>query len=232
MTQIDWPKISVLIIDDQPVIRAAARSQLRQLGVSDIWMAEDGAEGLAVMAREKPICVLCDIDMRPMNGFEVVQKVRAGKVKVGRELPIAMLTSHSDAESVGTALALDINAFILKPVSAQQLAVRLGRALTEPLSLHPAAYYETIDVHPEAAATPATPLPPGVVIHATAPDGRQVVRVALADVPPGAVLARNLEGPNGKLLLGAGQALSRATLDRLGDLVSVNDSLRFLYLYK
>lgn len=233
MSDFDFSTIRVVVIDDQPVIRGMVRGLLKRLGVEKIWLAGDGHEGLAFITLHEPDCVLCDINMQPMNGLELVRQVRSGHAKgVRRDLPIAMLTGISDAEIVGTALALDVNAFILKPVSGSQLAPRLSRSITQPPPLRDGDQYAAIDVPDLTAKLPQTGTrsSPAILRSEIEDANEHVVQVALHEVPINSVLGRDILSPTGQLLLAKGRPLSRSMLDRLGDLVDVDNGLQRIWI--
>src|SRR5258708_11352669 len=166
MPSFDFATAKIVIVDDQEAIRATVRVQLRRLGVVDIWAASDGPEALSLLRAEEASCLICDINMRPMNGLQVVQQIRSGAAGIRRDLPIAMLTAHSDVEIVGTALALDVNGFILKPVSVAELGSRLTRVLTEPVQVADADSYDALRIPLLDAFSeePVAPAPPAVLM--------------------------------------------------------------------
>ncbi len=231
----DFQQIEVLLVDDQPTMRAVVRRMLANLGVRRVVMAGNGAEGLDAIAHEQPDCVLSDIGMAPVNGLALLQAVRSGRAGAPRNLPIVMLTGHAERATVGAALALDVSGFLIKPVSAAQLSQRLARAVRQPLHLRDAALYEAVDIDildllPDSDARAPASAPVSATVSATArapaadPAGAPppgAARVMLAEVPDGAILARPIRASNGRLLLGEGHTLSRALLDRLSDVADL-----------
>lgn len=233
MSDFDFTGIKVVVIDDQPVIRGMVRGLLKRLGVEQMWLAADGSEGLVYMAEHEPDCVLCDINMLPMNGLELVKLVRAGDVaKVRRDLPIAMLTGHSDAAIVGTALALDVSAFILKPVSGAQLGARVARSISQPPPVRDAAHYGAIDLPDLAVTLPSVAVrsSPAIMMAEIEASNEGIVLMELEEVPTNAVLGRDIYSATGQLLLAKGRPLNRSMLDRLSDLLDVNESLRQIWV--
>ncbi len=78
-------------------------------------------------------------------------------------MPFAMLTGSSDKHLVDMALALDVNAFLIKPVSKGSISAQVARMLTrgddEPW-IKPAAYYDGVGIvgaEAEAASAPVAP---------------------------------------------------------------------------
>jgi CheY-like chemotaxis protein len=246
MPSFDFATTKIVIVDDQEAIRATVRVQLRRLGVVEIWAAPDGPQALSLLRTEEPSCLICDINMRPMNGLQVVQQIRTGEAGIRRDLPITMLTGLSDVEIVGTALALDVNGFIVKPVSVAELGARLTRVLTTPSQVADADIYAAVKIPVlDAESGPAEPAPFAVLMPAARPSAAaQPVadepeegptageRLPLTEVPPGSVLARDLRAANGTLLLAHGRVLNRALLDRLGDLMGAHDDLKQIWVIR
>ena len=68
---------TVLIIDDDPVIRLLLRGVATRMGVGKIVEADNGTVGLSLAEAIKPDVILLDIMMPGMDGFEVCRKLRA-----------------------------------------------------------------------------------------------------------------------------------------------------------
>lgn len=111
---VDFASLKILVIDDQEFVRTIVKKMLLQLGVGTVIEAHDGHSGLDVVASETPDLVICDIQMRPVDGFGFVRQLRAAP-NISRT-PVIMLTAHTDATTVARARELDIGAFLAKPV--------------------------------------------------------------------------------------------------------------------
>src|SRR5262249_2017601 len=103
--------------------------------------------------------------MPNVNGLQLLKAIRTGRARCRRDLPVAMLTAVSDQDLVGAALALDVNAFLLKPASVQALSQRIARMLEEPPLVQEPAVYEAVAVPetPTQRATAASAPPPAAV---------------------------------------------------------------------
>jgi two-component system chemotaxis response regulator CheY len=140
------PPKPVLVVDDQATIRALVATMLTKLGYGPITQAKTGREGLSRLIEAQPVVVVSDINMPEMNGLEMLQAIRAGKSPADRNLPVVMLTAHSEAMVVGTALQLDANGFIVKPASGKHLGDRIERALANPLRAKPPEHYSAVTI--------------------------------------------------------------------------------------
>jgi len=125
---IDLAALTVLIVDDQEFVRTIVKSMLSQLGVEKTLEAADGAQALVVAVDKNPDVVICDIQMRPVDGFDFVKKLR--QTKTVSDMPVIMLTAHTDSATTEKAGGLVIDAFISKPVLASTLAQTITRVMT------------------------------------------------------------------------------------------------------
>ena len=87
--------LRVLLADDHALVRAGMRSLLRDIaGVEVVGEAADGAEALALAAREKPDAVLLDIAMKGMGGLEAAARFREQHPGV----KVIILSMHASEE--------------------------------------------------------------------------------------------------------------------------------------
>lgn len=126
---VDLATLKVLVIDDQEFVRTIVKKMLQQIGVGGVVEAHDGNSGLEVAERERPDVVICDVQMRPMDGFGFVKMLRA--LPFGLNLPVVMLTAHSDAATVGRAKELKVDAFLAKPVLPPALKEKIVKVVAD-----------------------------------------------------------------------------------------------------
>lgn len=108
------PKLSILVIDDDPVYRETARMFLGMHGRSVI-LAENGRKGLEAAAAQSIDLIVVDLEMPDMNGLEVIAQLRRNPVNA--EIPIIMVTSRDDAMAIDRAFELGAASFVVKPVN-------------------------------------------------------------------------------------------------------------------
>jgi len=135
---------TILVVDDEEFIRDLVRKLLLDLGAKHVLGANSVAEAREVLDVHGADvdCIVSDFKMPGLTGIEFLQAVRSGEAGVPRNLPFAMLTAHGDKFVIGLAMALDVDAFIAKPVSKDTLSNRLGALLAQPRpELPPAMTY-------------------------------------------------------------------------------------------
>ncbi|MCF8481549.1 MAG: response regulator [Rhodospirillum sp.] len=124
----DYGHFDILIVEDQEAVRGMLRGFLFKIGVKAVAEASDGVEAMRVLEGFTPSIILCDIDMKPMNGFDFLQALRKSNLGA-RHSPVIMLTSHSDEMFVNVAKAFQVDGYLVKPFNGPRLKVVLDNAL-------------------------------------------------------------------------------------------------------
>lgn len=126
---VDFAALKVLVIDDQEFVRTIVKKMLQQIGIGAVVEAHDGNSGLEVAEQEKPDVVICDVQMRPMDGFGFVKMLRA--LPFGQTMPVIMLTAHTDAATVARAKELKVDAYLAKPVLPPALKDKIAKVVAD-----------------------------------------------------------------------------------------------------
>lgn len=129
MEPINFAALKVLIIDDETYIRRVVSQLLRRLEVTYIVEAAEGKQGFMEVVRNRPDVVLCDINMQPVDGMTFLSILRkTTNVEIART-PVVFLTADSQQETVMRAAKLQVNGYLVKPVSLNDLKKRITAAL-------------------------------------------------------------------------------------------------------
>jgi two-component system chemotaxis response regulator CheY len=121
--KLEFGLLKVLLVDDQKMIRIVVRKILEGFGIKEIAEAENVAEGFDKILQSRPDLIICDVDMKPSNGFALVSAVRENPIL--RRLPILMLTSVRAPEDIVRAQTLQVQGYLLKPTSAETIKERI-----------------------------------------------------------------------------------------------------------
>ena len=113
----------ILIIEDEEGIIHLLNLYLKDAGY-DVASARDGADGMALHAREHPDLVILDIMLPAIDGFEVCRRIRAWS-----QTPILMLTARSGEEDRINGLELGADDYLVKPFSPRELVSRVRAIL-------------------------------------------------------------------------------------------------------
>lgn len=119
-------KTDLLVTDDDPIMREFASVYLSS-PTATVTTASNGEEALAQLKARSFDLLLLDIDMPVMNGFEVLERLRADPATA--RLPIIVITGREDVVSIDKAYALGATSFINKPVNWRLLAYQVRYVL-------------------------------------------------------------------------------------------------------
>jgi signal transduction histidine kinase len=121
--RVDPEWASVLIVDDTPANLVALGAVLQPLGMR-LVEARSGPEAIERVSREPFACVLLDVQMPGMDGFEVARRLR--EMDAGAEVPILFLTAiHRDEEYARRGYASGAADYITKPFDPDVLRARV-----------------------------------------------------------------------------------------------------------
>lgn len=112
----------ILVIDDDPILREFASVYLSTPDAV-VETVSDGNMALDRLLKDHFDIVLADIEMPELDGFELVQRLRAHESL--RHLPIVMLTGREDIASIDRAYNLGATSFVTKPVNWRELSYQL-----------------------------------------------------------------------------------------------------------
>lgn len=120
----------ILLIDDEPDIRAVAELSLEQVGGFSLDSAASGEEGLERARAQRPDLVLLDMMMPGLDGLETLALFRADPEIAG--IPVIFMTARSQPAELEEYLAAGALGVILKPFDPMELPNEI-RKLTAPL---------------------------------------------------------------------------------------------------
>lgn len=116
----------LLIVDDNPTNRDMLSRRLEREGYT-VAEAEDGRRALEMIAANKFDLVLLDILMPEMNGYEVLQQLKANEK--WRDIPVIMISALDEIGSVVRCIEMGAEDFLSKPFDPVLLRARIGACL-------------------------------------------------------------------------------------------------------
>jgi len=116
----------ILIADDIESSRMLLKELLTKLNLN-CTTAENGRELLLLVQEKKPDCIIMDIRMPKMDGYEAVQILKMNPVT--REVPVIALTASATENEKSTGLKCGFEGFLTKPIDTGQLVSELMRYL-------------------------------------------------------------------------------------------------------
>jgi DNA-binding NarL/FixJ family response regulator len=132
--------ISVVLIDDQPLVRAGLRTLLEHdPDIDVIGEADNGQSGLRLVQTSKPDVVLMDIRMPVMDGLEATRQI-VGDAKLNGT-KVIVLTTFDEDEDIQEAIRAGAAGYLLKDILPEELrravhVVAGGEALVSPSITH------------------------------------------------------------------------------------------------
>jgi DNA-binding response OmpR family regulator len=213
----------ILILEDEPFQRRLLCEVLKNAGFRWIEGAESGVAAESLLQNELIDVVLSDLEVPGLNGLELLRHIRTGQTQAPRDTRFIILTSHSDSEVLGAALALDVNGFIVKPFKMRLILDRITRALSEPMMLRSEGDYGSVvtDLESLRRARDASR-------HKQADDlrtattraeiQRRTIIVPVAQLRAGMRLAQSLTAIDGSVVVAAETILTEAIIKLVSDL--------------
>jgi CheY-like chemotaxis protein/phosphoribosyl 1,2-cyclic phosphodiesterase len=119
--------VRILVVDDDPDIRALANHALSQDG-HIVIEASSGEEALALIEAELPDLLVLDLLMPAQGGLEVLKILRSRQASAA--LPVVVLTAMDDEVNTRVGFEYGATDYLTKPFSVPQLAARVRACLT------------------------------------------------------------------------------------------------------
>jgi FixJ family two-component response regulator len=115
----------VAVLDDEPEMRKALRRLLTCLGFCVVEY-ERGEDLLAAVASHPPDCLLLDLQMPGLRGFDVLEIFRSRQIAV----PVVVITAHDESDTEERVRALGAFAYLKKPVDRAALLPAIAEAMS------------------------------------------------------------------------------------------------------
>ena len=116
------PGSTVLVVDDDPVLRNIVCTMLRSSGINTVQI-ESAEDALDWLAKKNADLLVLDWGLPGMNGIELCQRLR--KERDHQSLPILFLTGHSSSTDLVQAFEAGADDFVSKPFRAPELRARV-----------------------------------------------------------------------------------------------------------
>jgi FixJ family two-component response regulator len=115
----------IAVLDDEPMFCRALARLLKTHGL-DVETFTHGDEFLAACESRLPDCLLLDLHMPDLNGFDILERVAA------RHLPVLVITGHDQPGNAERVRALGGRDYFLKPVNESRLLGAIRAAINPP----------------------------------------------------------------------------------------------------
>lgn len=212
--------LSILVVEDHPFSREALVSMLNRSGFANVDSAEDGQAAIDKLNNQPIDLVISDINMPNQNGIELIKAIRTSQTKNSQFTSVIAVTTLSDASTISSCMTLEVDAFLVKPISIKNALEKIQLAISEPRELFQQHLYS--DVSTQISLNP----------FCKKNDAEEQVKIkevyceffvpkSLSELENGMTLLDDIELSNGSCLLKAGTKINQKLLRRLYELSEV-----------
>jgi signal transduction histidine kinase/DNA-binding response OmpR family regulator len=118
-------KTSILLIEDHQDLQRYIQSCLQP--TYNLWLAEDGEQGLAIARKEVPDLIITDVMMPKMDGLALTQALKQDQIT--SHIPVIILTGKSSKVSLLEGLKTQVDEYLTKPFDPEELLLRIRNLL-------------------------------------------------------------------------------------------------------
>jgi two-component system chemotaxis response regulator CheY len=117
----DLSALSILVVDDNDHMLALVRRLLAAMRIENVKLADDAPSAFTAMKAMPPDLIILDWNMIPVNGLDFLAAVRRDANSPNPEVPILMLTAHTELHRILAARDAGVNWVLAKPISFKGL---------------------------------------------------------------------------------------------------------------
>lgn len=124
----DYRNITALIADDEAHMRTFLKLLLTDIGISKIYLMQNGMDAVEAYKEYQPDLILLDINMNKMNGVEALKHIRA----INPDAAVIMLTAVSTRDTIEETARNGATYYILKtqtPAEIKDLVIKVLSSL-------------------------------------------------------------------------------------------------------
>jgi DNA-binding response OmpR family regulator len=142
MSLSDFSGRTVLVVDDEPMVREVVTTYLTRDGL-DVTEASDGASALRAFEKSQPDLIVLDVMLPKIDGYSLLSEFRSRS-----NVPVIMLTARGEETDRVLGLELGADDYLVKPFSPRELAARVRTVLkrSSGAGLHPGSAVEIGDL--------------------------------------------------------------------------------------
>jgi two-component system chemotaxis response regulator CheY len=115
----------VLLVDDSITVCTVVEKILRECGFEQIEIAQDGKAALDRLEKDAFEIILCDWEMTPMSGVEVLKEVRRNPE--AKDTSFILMSARKEPQWIVAAKKAGADCMITKPFSAALLKTKIGQ---------------------------------------------------------------------------------------------------------
>jgi CheY-like chemotaxis protein len=124
--------VKILVVEDMLPMLSLTKSILNIFGFNKVYTAPNGEAAYEMYQEQKPDLVITDWLMEPMNGLDLIRKIRKDPKSHNPFVPIILMTGFSDRARVEIARDDGVTEFLVKPFSAKDIYSRIVQIIEKP----------------------------------------------------------------------------------------------------
>jgi two-component system, OmpR family, response regulator len=121
------PAICLVVIDDDPILRESLAEGLPMIGAFEVYQATDAIDGLHVVAAHRPDCVIVDVRMPQLDGYQFVRAMRGDADTA--EIPLIILSALSEDVDRLAGFLSGADTYLNKPVTLETLVATIHEVM-------------------------------------------------------------------------------------------------------
>ncbi|EGA71152.1 response regulator receiver modulated diguanylate phosphodiesterase [Vibrio sinaloensis DSM 21326] len=220
MSQFDPTLFTILVVEDHKFSRQALIGMLVRSGYENVLSAKDGQEAIDKCNRNHIDLIITDINMPKVNGLELIKSIRQASTQIANHTSILAVTTLSDTSTISACMTLEVDAFLVKPISVKCVQEKIQSAVCAPKTLFQQHLYEAVDTH-ISLSVPSEEKDSIEKIRQIQSEVHELT--TLSDLRDGMTLVYDINANNGGCLLKAGTVLNEKLIKRLFELSSIID---------
>jgi CheY-like chemotaxis protein len=134
---------TILVVDDNPDLLFLVAESLRELGNFSVLTARDGVEGLQRYYEVHPACVIIDVKMPGLDGYQLVRALRGDPETSATPLIILSALIQEHEQLAGMLAGAD--RYLVKPVAPADLVAVIEQVLAESAELRQERRWHVLD---------------------------------------------------------------------------------------
>ncbi|HVV94877.1 MAG TPA: response regulator [Hyphomicrobiales bacterium] len=153
MLSLNLEKLRFVVADDNAHARKILSTILHVFGAREILHAEDGADALELTRSAKPDIAFIDWMMPTLDGLEITRHIRRDATSPDPDLPIILVTSHTQRGRILAARDAGVTELLRKPMSPQTVMERIASVVLAPRPMVRSDVYTGPDRRARAGGT-------------------------------------------------------------------------------
>lgn len=121
--------VNILLVEDSEIERELFRLCLQESKITNKIYETSSVNGALHFLQNSDVgidLIITDIRMDGHDGFELLERIRSHEL--WRDIPVAVMSGHNDAESIGKAAGLGADGYIIKPITHASI-IKLVKAI-------------------------------------------------------------------------------------------------------